>query len=48
MDRKWNCFIWLIQECEKNKKIKKQGLRIMKIKVFATKWKQTNGALGSE
>lgn len=46
MDRKWNYFIWLIQECEKKKK--KQGLRIMKIKVFATKWKQTNGALGSE
>lgn len=48
MDRKWNYFIWLIQECEKKNQKPSEGLRIMKIKVFATKWKQTNRALGSE
>lgn len=48
MDRKWVYFIWLIQEREKKNPKTNEGLRIMKIKVFDTKWKQTNGALGSE
>lgn len=48
MDKKWKYFIWLMQECEKKKLKTTEGLRMLNIKDFATKWKQTNRALGSK